>query len=253
MTDRELLRRYADAGDQEAFAQLVSRHLRLVYGSARRQVGAGAEDITQAVFFLLARRSTSLRGEGSVAAWLFQATQFCCQNFKRKKQIRQKHEREAAMREAKSAEIQETEKAALEVTEFLDAGLAGLRANERSAVLLRYLEGRSFEEMAGDLGISVDAAKKRATRGLVRLRDYFARRGYGTTGDSLAGLITAATAMMPPVGLEASVAGMGKAGVAGANVHGLAHGAAKMMAWAKLKLAAMAVTGVTSGAVMRWR
>ncbi len=209
MTDREILLQYAERGDQEAFAQLVARHMRMVYGSARRQVGSGAEDVTQAVFFLLARRAESLGGQGSLAVWLFQATRFCCQNFRRKEQIRHKHEREAAMREAKPANSQQTEKAALEVTEFLDAGLAGLRTTDRAAVLLRYLEERSFEEMAGDLGISVEAAKKRATRGLERLRDYFARRGFSETDDSLSGSITAAAGISLPAGLEASVAGMG--------------------------------------------
>src|SRR5688572_8802436 len=71
-SDAELLRQYARSRSEAAFAELVRRHVGLVYGSALRQVREPhlAEDVTQQVFVVLARKAADLGSEMVLGAWL---------------------------------------------------------------------------------------------------------------------------------------------------------------------------------------
>lgn len=75
MSDHELLQSYVQDGSEAAFAKLVERHLNLVYSAARRMVRDPhlAQDVTQEVFTLLARKAGKL-GRGTIlSAWLYRA------------------------------------------------------------------------------------------------------------------------------------------------------------------------------------
>ena len=75
--DTELLRRYADNGSEAAFAELVSRHVGLVYAAALRQVGGAAhraQDVAQTVFVALARQAASLSRRTEIVGWLYTST-----------------------------------------------------------------------------------------------------------------------------------------------------------------------------------
>ena len=79
-TDQDLLRRFARERSEEAFTEIVRRHLDLVYSAARRQVGSPqlAEEVAQSVFIDLARNAQQLTPETILAAWLYQvARRFC--------------------------------------------------------------------------------------------------------------------------------------------------------------------------------
>ena len=83
--DMGLLREYARGHSEEAFAALVTRHIDLVYSAALRHVGNHhqAEEITQAVFMVLARKARSL-GPGTVlAGWLFRTSRLTAANYLR--------------------------------------------------------------------------------------------------------------------------------------------------------------------------
>src|SRR5947208_1474302 len=73
VSDRELLRRFAEGGEQAAFAALVQRHTGLVYGVCRRALShpQDAEDACQATFLVLARKAKSEQWQSSIANWLY--------------------------------------------------------------------------------------------------------------------------------------------------------------------------------------
>ena len=189
MTDRELLRRFVEGGDQGAFGELVGRHVDLVHGVARREVGeAEAGDVVQAVFLLLSQRAAGLRGEVRVSRWLFRTARLCCANARKLARRRAHYERVAAVARG-GEEVVGGERFAGEMGGVLDEALGNVPAGYREAVLMRYLEGRSVEETAAELGVSAAAAGKRATRGLEMLRGYFVKAGYRVEMQGVAGVL----------------------------------------------------------------
>src|SRR5262245_47989998 len=95
--DHQLLARYAKEGSETAFAELVSRHLNLVYSAAVRQAGAGqlAEDAVQMVFANLARRAGALSRNVVLAGWLHRDTRFTVLDLLRQERRRQAREQQA--------------------------------------------------------------------------------------------------------------------------------------------------------------
>src|SRR4051794_5209518 len=96
--DAELLRAYAEQADDEAFTELVSRHVKLVYCSALRQVGGDthlAEDVAQTVFTALARKSAALAQHEILTAWLFTTTRYVSVQVVRSEQRRRQREQRA--------------------------------------------------------------------------------------------------------------------------------------------------------------
>ena len=97
--DSALLRAYCDDRSDDAFAGLVTRHINLVYSVAVRHVGNPhhAEEITQAVFIILAKKAVALRHHQALSSWPFQTTRLTANNFVRSEMRRQRREQEAYM------------------------------------------------------------------------------------------------------------------------------------------------------------
>src|SRR5882724_698386 len=97
--DSALLRQYLEDHSDAAFAALVTRHINLVYSVALRRLGNPhqAEEITQAVFILLAKKAAQLRHDKALSSWLFQATRLTASNFVRSEIRRHRREQKAHM------------------------------------------------------------------------------------------------------------------------------------------------------------
>src|SRR4051812_23008856 len=95
--DRELIARFAATRDAEAFETVVRRHVDWIYAAARRQVGTThAEDVTQAVFVVLAEKAATAARQPALSPWLFGVLRFACLRCLRDEGRRRRHEREAA-------------------------------------------------------------------------------------------------------------------------------------------------------------
>ncbi len=243
--DSTLLRQYAENHSDEAFATLVTRHVNLVYSVALRHVGNphNAEEITQAVFVILAKKAAQLRHARALSSWLFQATRLTATNFVRSETHRQRREEEAQMQSILNEPGSEVWPA---IAPWLDAAVAGLREKDRQAIVLRFYEGRNLREVGLALGASEGAAEKRVNRALEKLRNFFAKRGVSSTTAMIAGAISANSVQTVPAVLAKSViaVAVAKGAAASGSTLTLIQGALKIMAWTKMK------TTVIAGAVI---
>jgi len=249
MSDIELLRDYLATGSEPAFAELVERHINLVYSAARRQVRDThlAEDVTQGVFIILARKAASIRNPAMLGAWLLKTARQTSCNAIRFERCRRRHELEAAT--MKTAQEQTgAEPAAARIEGVLDEFLSRLGQRDRGAIVLRYLQDKSVNDVALALHISPPAAQKRIVRALSRLKNLLARRGIVTAGDALEqGLCAQVLHAAPPgLALLASSSALGKAAAGGGTL--LAHFTVKKLFWAKVQALALGITA--SGAAV---
>jgi RNA polymerase sigma factor (sigma-70 family) len=244
MDDLALLNDYANSKSEDAFAQLVSRHVATVYSAARRQVGeALAPDVTQAVFLLLARKAGKLPASTILAAWLLTTTRWVCRATLRKEMRRQHREQEAANMPSDYEQI-EIQSAWEKVGPVLDEGLAALSEKERSLVALRFFERKSHSEIATALGLSEDASKKRLSRAVERLRKFFVHRGITITAITLLAAISQNAVQAAPVGLAATITKAAAGGVIATNVATLIQTTLKFMTSIKIKIAAISGAAV---------
>ena len=238
MDDRELLAEFVDKGAAGAFEALVGRYLSMVYGVAMREVGEHhlAEDVTQAVFALLAKKAAELRGGTVVAAWLFQTARYAARNAKKTERRRRFHEERAGrLREVTIMEDEPRE----EQMYLLDCAMARLGERDRGAVILRYYRRLEMAEVGKALGVSEGAARRRVERAVVKLRVVM-----GTAeGGGIVGAMGVAGAGMP-AGIAARSLACAKGDAGFEAVRTLMKGALKMMFWAKMKVAAVAVAAV---------
>jgi len=195
--DMTLLREYAWRNSEEAFAALVSRHVNLVYSVALRQVRNPhlAEEITQAVFVILARKAKSLNAKTVLSGWLCRTAGYASANALTIQRRRQHREQEAYMQSV----LNESENEAwVQIAPLLDTALAHLGETDHNAIVLRFFEGKSMSEVGAALGASEDAAKKRVNRALEKLRAIFAKHGVTPTTATLAGAISANSVQAAP-------------------------------------------------------
>ena len=219
MDDRTLLRSYALHRDQAAFAELVRRHADLVYSAARRQVGDHhrAQEVTQSVFLALARKAGALADHPALAAWLFHSTRLSSTKLRETERRRVVREDRAARVSDETAvadvrNLRDTAAGPAEragewdrIAPGLDEALAGLREKDRAAVVLRFLQQRSYADIAAALGMGEGAARMRTERALEKLRAALVRRGVRSTAEALGMALGAHGVMAAPTGTGTSV------------------------------------------------
>jgi RNA polymerase sigma factor (sigma-70 family) len=240
--DMELLQDYSRHGSETAFAELVQRHINLVYSVALRHVGntAHAEEITQAVFIILARKAASLRRDTILEGWLHETTRLTALSFMRGERRRQFREQEAYMQ---STLNEPGTGAAIwnQLAPLLDEAMARLGKKDRDAVLMRFFKDKSVREVASATQTSEAAAQRRILRALGKLHRFFTKRGVSSTTAIIAGVMAAHSVQAAPVALAKSVTAVAVAKGTTASVSTLAliQGALKIMAWSKMKTTAV--------------
>ena len=233
LDDIELLGQYARDNSEAAFATLVTRHVNLVYSTALRSAGNAhaAEEITQAVFIILAGKARGLSPRTILSGWLYQTARLTAANFLRAEIRRQHREQEAYMQSL----LNEPE---------TNVWLISPRCSTRrwrawaKRIATPWCSGFSRTRVwrsGRALGASEDAAKMRVNRALEKLRKFFSKRGVALSGAVIAGAVSANSVHAAPVGLAISVtATAAKGSAAAASTLTLVKGALKLMAWTKI-------------------
>jgi RNA polymerase sigma factor (sigma-70 family) len=209
--DMELIREFTQAQSQDAFKELVLRHLNLVHSAALRQVQDHqlAEDVAQCVFTELARNAPRLKPDTILPAWLFQVTRRTAIDVIRRESSRQTRERIAAEMHHMNADTSNW----AEIAPLLDEAMHTLDEKDHAAMLLRYFENQSLRVVGESLGTSDDAAQKRVSRALERLRLFFANKDVRVSASAFALLLSAHAVQAAPANLFAVV--LSSAGTAG--------------------------------------
>jgi RNA polymerase sigma factor (sigma-70 family) len=211
-TDAQLLHAYVESRSEPAFAELVRRHVDLVHSAAVRMVCDShlAQDVTQGVFVALAKNAGQLKDRPVLSGWLHRTAQNIAAQTVRTEVRRRVREQEAAAMNELFAD--EPDAAWEQIAPHLDAALGELGEADRDALLLRYFQRKSAHEIAQILGVSDDAAQKRVSRAVERLREFFAERGVTVGAGGLVIVISANAVQAAPVGLAATLSTSALAG-----------------------------------------
>jgi RNA polymerase sigma factor (sigma-70 family) len=202
--DTALLHRYAEEGSQNALAEVVRRHVDLVYAAALRRTGGDAQraaDVAQRVFVSLAKNARKLAHHPALAAWLHTATRNVAITLMKAEQRRRVVEAAAAKDPAIAPETAPNWNSLQPV---IDSALDELPAADRVSIVLRFFQQASFREVAAALGVSEDAARMRTDRALQKLRKRLAARGVTSTAAALGLVLGQQAIMAAPAGVAAA-------------------------------------------------
>ncbi|HWN95520.1 MAG TPA: sigma-70 family RNA polymerase sigma factor, partial [Methylomirabilota bacterium] len=200
-----LLRDYAESGSDAAFCELVSRYIDLVYSVAVRRVEGDtqlAEEVSQRVFIDLARKARTLPREILLGGWLHRHTCFVAGTMVRSEQRRRAREKEAV---AMNLLHDHSEADWQQLAPFLDQAIDALPDADRQAIVLRFFERRDLRAIGGALGVSEDAAQKRVSRAIEKLRERLTERGMTLSLAALATMLASHAVISAPASLASSV------------------------------------------------
>jgi RNA polymerase sigma factor (sigma-70 family) len=233
--DMMLLREFAASKSEQAFTELVTRHVDLVHSVALRQVRDVhlAQEITQVVFIILARKASTLGPKTILSGWLCRTARYAASNaltIQRRRRLReQEAHMQSTLNEAGSNHWEQ-------IAPLLDEAMANLGDKDHDALVLRYFEGKSFKDLASATETSEDAAKMRVSRALEKLRKFFSKRGVVLSATVIAAAISANSVSAAPLNLTATItATVLKGSAVAASTTALVKGTLKLMAWLKAK------------------
>ncbi|HEY6229087.1 MAG TPA: RNA polymerase sigma factor [Verrucomicrobiae bacterium] len=185
-SDAELLREFVQTNSEAAFSEIFSRHVDWVYSVALRQVSDRglAEDVTQVVFTILARKAASLKSETVLSGWLFRVVRYTAIDAMRMEFRRRQREQSVA-----TTVPDGDEPAWEEIVPYIDESLSKIRPADQRAILLRFYEQKSWRDVGAALGLNENAARVRVDRALEKLKAQLNRRGVASTVSALAALL----------------------------------------------------------------
>jgi RNA polymerase sigma factor (sigma-70 family) len=219
MTDpNELLKAYAENGSEEAFRELVARYFGLVYSTALRLLAGDthrAEDVAQTVFADLARNATRISPRVMLGGWLHQRAFNVATTLLRGERRRQAREQEAAEMNA----LDDHSGANLaRIAPLLDEAITQLKPEDQAAIIVRFFEHRDLRSLGEALGTNEDAAQKRVSRALEKLRVLLVHKGVTLSAAALGSALATDALTAAPVALAGSVAGAAMASAAAGGV-----------------------------------
>jgi len=241
--DLALLARYTGEKAEDAFAEIVRRHLDLVYSAALRQVRSPqlAEEVAQATFLSLASDANRLTPDTILAAWLYRVAHRIAANVVRREARRQLREQIATEMNAINATVADW----THIEPMLDEAMHALDETDRTVVLLRYFENKSLRDVGATLGTSENTAQKRLGRAVERLREFFAKRGITVGASGLVVIISANAVQAAPVGLAVTISTA--AALAGTTILTTTTAVGKAIAMTTMQKALVAVAAVLVG------
>ncbi len=245
--DAQLLRRYYETKSEDAFAELVRRHLDLVYAVALRQVGGDrhlAEDVAQVVFTALARKAGELARRPILGGWLYRAAQFAAIDAVRTASRRHARETQAlAMHEITTDG--DAHPPWEKLRPELDRVMSELDEDDRDAVVLRFFNGCSFGEIGATLRLPENTARMRVERALDKMHALLARRGVTSTAAALGLALANQAGLAAPAGLAATVTSAAvAAGTAAATAGVIGGGILTFMTTGKIALGLAGVAAI---------
>lgn len=251
LTDRDLLRDYIELGSESAFQSLVQRHVDLVFATAIRRLGdaAAAQEVTQDVFIILARKAVWLRREATLSGWLHKTTLFAARQWWRTERRRERREQTAV---ELGTTMKDDASLLKSLAGVLDEGLMELRDADRQALVLRYFEGRSHREIGAFLGANEDAVRKRIDKALDRLTGFFRRRGYTVPAVATTAAALSAAAQIAPAGLTAVATKAALSAGGAASVAGLRLLIGKLMGLTKTQTAVACLIVAAAPVAYQW-
>lgn len=176
--DGSLLHRYVAHREQAAFAALVQRHERFVFGICRRVLGDShaAEDAFQATFLVLARKANMLDRDNPITGWLYKVAYHVALRT-RAISARQRTLEKKAKCSADVATQEDDDLEREELRRVVNQELELLPEKYRAPLALCYLDGRTHEDAARELGLPRGSMAKRVADALARLRERLVSRG----------------------------------------------------------------------------
>ena len=155
-------------GDRAAFQLLFETYKDKVFSIAVYSNGgdrALAEDVTQQVFLKLFTAIQQFRGDSEFTTWLYRLVVNACLDEKRRRRRLLPWGDTVDMKKAGERKPQEKQYARREVAEAVQHAISELKPKFRLPILLKYIEGLSYEEIAGVMGCSKGTVASRLNRG----------------------------------------------------------------------------------------
>jgi RNA polymerase sigma factor (sigma-70 family) len=249
LDDRLLLERFVTTRDQAAFAAMVERHGPMVHGVCRRVLcdSHAAEDAFQSTFLVLVHKARSLARPELLGNWLYGVAYRTAIRARDSAARRRSRERQVMDMPGDDSAVEPLWR---DLRAVLDEELGGLAPRYRVPLVLFYLEGKTSEEVARQLGCPKGTVLSRLARGRDRLRDRLVRRGVSLSVWTLALVMgeKAAPATVPAALVEGTVqvaaltaAGKGATAAIPATVSALTKGVLRTMFLTKVKIVAVVV------------
>ncbi|HIJ74816.1 MAG TPA: sigma-70 family RNA polymerase sigma factor [Candidatus Hydrogenedentes bacterium] len=227
-SETALLEKWRRRRDAEAFNELVSRYAGLVFGTAKRILGndADAEDVTQECFLRLAETTTPIRT--SLGGWLHALATHRAVDLIKAESRRRRRERLFVEKNGQRTEVRWDD-----LEEYVDEAIAALPDKLRCVVVAHFLERKTHDAIATELGVSRPTVTYRIKRSVDRIRKHLEKRGIPVDASAFLGLAAANLGQVLPVPAAVTTA-LAKFAMSGIKTVPAREGilaAAKAMGW----------------------